>query len=137
MSTSLDSLDSDVVSVMPAISNGDEKETSSASSRSELIPFENFALQISVLKAIEALGFEFCTPIQAASLAHTLNGHAVTGKAQTGTGKTAAFLITIINDLFSNPVLEKRFLAEPRDLIVAPTRELAIKIASDSALLNR
>ena len=137
MSTSLDSLDSDVVSVMPAISNGDEKETSSASSRSELIPFENFALQISVLKAIEALGFELCTPIQAASLAHTLNGHDVTGKAQTGTGKTAAFLITIINDLLSNPVLEKRFLAEPRALIVAPTSELAIQIASDSALLNR
>lgn len=83
------------------------------------------------------LGFEFCTPIQAQSLVHTLQGHDVTGKAQTGTGKTAAFLITIINDLLSNPIQEKRYLAEPRALIVAPTRELAIQIASDADLLNK
>ena len=67
---------------------------------------------------------------------HTLAGHDVTGRAQTGTGKTAAFLITIINDLLSNPVEGKRYLSEPRALIVAPTRELAIQIASDSVDLT-
>lgn len=82
------------------------------------------------------MGFEYCTPIQSQSLVHTLAGHDVTGRAQTGTGKTAAFLITIINDLLSNPV-EERFLAEPRALVIAPTRELAIQIASDAALLTQ
>jgi ATP-dependent RNA helicase RhlB len=86
--------------------------------------------------AIAKLGFEFCTPIQAQSLVHTLAGHDVTGRAQTGTGKTAAFLITIINDLLTNPIEEDRFLAEPRALIIAPTRELAIQIAADSVQLT-
>ncbi len=103
---------------------------------SQPIPFDSFDLQKPLLDAIDKLGFEFCTPIQAQSLAHTLQGHDVTGKAQTGTGKTAAFLITIINDLLLNPIQEERYIAEPRALIVAPTRELAIQIANDSAQLN-
>lgn len=96
------------------------------------LSFDHFELQKPLREAIDRLGFEFCTPIQAQSLIHTLAGHDVTGKAQTGTGKTAAFLITIINDLLSNPIEEKRYLAEPRALVVAPTRELAIQIASDA-----
>lgn len=99
------------------------------------LPFDHFDLQEPLRKAIARLGFDFCTPIQAQSLVHTLQGHDVTGRAQTGTGKTAAFLITIINDLLSNPV-EERFLNEPRALIIAPTRELAIQIASDSEKLT-
>ena len=100
------------------------------------LSFDHFELQKPLREAIDRLGFEFCTPIQAQSLVHTLAGHDVTGKAQTGTGKTAAFLITIINDLLSNPIEEKRYLAEPRALVVAPTRELAIQIASDAAKLT-
>ena len=100
------------------------------------LSFDHFELEKPLREAIDQLGFEFCTPIQAQSLAHTLAGHDVTGKAQTGTGKTAAFLITIINDLLSNPIEEKRYLAEPRALVVAPTRELAIQIASDAAKLT-
>lgn len=103
----------------------------------ELLSFDNFKLQQPLREAITKLGFEYCTPIQAQSLVHTLAGHDVTGRAQTGTGKTAAFLITIINDLLSNPVEEDRFLAEPRALIVAPTRELAIQIASDAEKLTK
>lgn len=99
--------------------------------------FDSFDLQKPLREAIRKLGFEYCTPIQAQSLVHTLQGHDVTGKAQTGTGKTAAFLITIINDLLSNPIEEERYIAEPRALIVAPTRELAIQIASDANLLTR
>jgi ATP-dependent RNA helicase RhlB len=100
------------------------------------VSFDSFDLQEPLRDAIRKIGFEFCTPIQAQSLVHTLKGHDVTGKAQTGTGKTAAFLITIINDLLSNPIEEERYLAEPRALIVAPTRELAIQIASDASLLT-
>ncbi len=99
--------------------------------------FDKFDLHEPLRRAIRELGFERCTPIQAASLTHTLAGHDVTGRAQTGTGKTAAFLITIINDLLSNPPREERYLAEPRALIVAPTRELAIQIASDADQLTR
>ena len=100
------------------------------------LSFDQFELQKPLRDAIDKLGFEFCTPIQAQSLVLTLAGHDVTGKAQTGTGKTAAFLITIINDLLSNPIDEKRYLAEPRALVVAPTRELAIQIASDATKLT-
>lgn len=101
------------------------------------LSFDQFDLQKPLRQAIDAMGFEFCTPIQAQSLVHTLQGHDVTGRAQTGTGKTAAFLITIINDLLSNPIEGERYLAEPRALVVAPTRELAIQIASDAALLTQ
>jgi ATP-dependent RNA helicase RhlB len=107
-----------------------------SSSSSQQVSFDAFNLQDSLRKAIDDLGFEFCTPIQAESLRHTLEGHDVTGRAQTGTGKTAAFLITIINDLLNNPV-EERFLNEPRALVVAPTRELAIQIASDADQLTK
>lgn len=99
--------------------------------------FDSFDLQKPLQDAIKKLGFEYCTPIQAQSLVHTLAGHDVTGRAQIGTGKTAAFLITIINDLLTNPVEDQRYLAEPRALIVAPTRELAIQIANDSQDLSK
>jgi len=101
-----------------------------------VVSFNDFDLQKPLQDAINKLGFEYCTPIQAQSLLHTLAGHDVTGRAQTGTGKTAAFLITIINDLLSNPIEGQRYIAEPRALIVAPTRELAIQIGSDSQELN-
>ncbi len=102
-----------------------------------LTTFDEFDLREPLRQAIHALGFTHCTPIQAASLRHTLQGHDVTGKAQTGTGKTAAFLITIINDLLSNPVEGERFVGEPRALVVAPTRELAGQIAADAEELTR
>ena len=99
--------------------------------------FDAFGLPEPLRQAIRVLGFTHCTPIQAESLRHTLRGHDVTGKAQTGTGKTAAFLITIINDLLGNPPEGERYLAEPRALIVAPTRELASQIAADAEALTR
>ena len=99
-------------------------------------PFADLELAEPLQKAVFNLGFEFCTPIQAQSLAYTLEGHDVTGRAQTGTGKTIAFLLTILNDLLSNPK-DDRYIAEPRALIVAPTRELAIQIAADADELTR
>ncbi len=114
----------------------DVVETSGTRTEPETVSFDSFDIEQPLRDAIAKLGFEFCTPIQAQSLVHTLAGHDVTGKAQTGTGKTAAFLITIINDLLTNPIEEDRFLAEPRALIIAPTRELAIQIAADSVQLT-
>lgn len=99
--------------------------------------FSAFNLVEPLNKAIADLGFTHCTPIQSQSLKFTLQGHDVTGRAQTGTGKTAAFLISIINDLLLNPVAEKRYLGEPRALIIAPTRELVMQIASDAQNLSK
>lgn len=99
--------------------------------------FSSFHLVDPLRRAIDDLGFEACTPIQAQSLKYTLEGHDLIGKAQTGTGKTAAFLITVINDLLMNPITDKRFIGEPRALVIAPTRELVIQIASDAANLGK
>lgn len=77
------------------------------------------------------------TPIQQKVLHFTLAGHDAIGRAQTGTGKTAAFLISIINDLLNNPITEPRFRGEPRALILAPTRELALQIESDAKELTK
>lgn len=101
------------------------------------LSFDKLELQKPLRDAIRELGFQKCTPIQAQSLVHTLQGHDVTGRAQTGTGKTAAFLITIINDLLCNPIEEERFIGEPRALVIAPTRELAIQIANDAKNLTK
>lgn len=89
------------------------------------------------MHAIADLGFQYCSPIQAQSLPHTLAGHDVVGKAQTGTGKTAAFLITIFEDLLKNPLESERYLGEPRALILAPTRELVMQIAEDAKSLGQ
>lgn len=112
-------------------------ETVAASPAPERVPFSAFDLVDPLRKAIADLGFEYCTPIQAQSLEFTLQGHDVTGRAQTGTGKTAAFLITLINDMVSNPVTDTRYAGEPRGLVIAPTRELAIQIANDARDLGK
>lgn len=99
------------------------------------VRFHDFDLPEPLLRAIDELGFEYCTPIQAQSLRITLKGHDVTGKAQTGTGKTAAFLTAIINDQLKNPPEEERYVGEPRALVIAPTRELVMQIAKDAKAL--
>jgi ATP-dependent RNA helicase RhlB len=103
----------------------------------EKVKFDTLNLDASVQQGIDALGFEFCSPIQGRILPHTLAGNDAIGKAQTGTGKTAAFLITIFNDLLSHPIEGERYLGEPRAVIIAPTRELVMQIASDAQELGR
>ena len=103
----------------------------------EKVKFDTLNLAMSVQQGIDALGFEFCSPIQGRILPHTLAGNDAIGKAQTGTGKTAAFLITIFNDLLSHPIEGERYLGEPRAVIIAPTRELVMQIASDAQELGR
>src|SRR5690606_7587117 len=99
------------------------------------IRFHDLDLNLDVMHAIADLGFQYCSPIQARSLPFTLRGHDVVGKAQTGTGKTAAFLITIIEDLLKHPISEERFAGEARALVIAPTRELVMQIADDAKAL--
>ena len=99
--------------------------------------FETLNLHPQLKQAIDALGFKEMTPIQQKVLKYTLAGHDAIGRAQTGTGKTAAFLVSIINDLLQNPVKSQRFRGEPRALILAPTRELAIQIESDARELTK
>ncbi|GGO75883.1 hypothetical protein GCM10011348_01730 [Marinobacterium nitratireducens] len=99
--------------------------------------FHDFNLPDAVLHAIQDLGFQYCTPIQAATIEPALEGKDIIGKAQTGTGKTAAFLTGIITDLLDFPLGDERKLGEPRALIVAPTRELALQIASDAEGLGK
>lgn len=96
------------------------------------VRFHDLDLPDTLMHAIADLGFQYCSPIQARSLPYALRGHDVVGKAQTGTGKTAAFLITIIDDLLKNPVAGERYAGEARALIIAPTRELVMQIAEDA-----
>ena len=96
------------------------------------ISFSSFDLHPSLLAGLEAAGFNRCTPIQALTLPIALAGRDVAGQAQTGTGKTLAFLITVINRLLTKPALAERKPEDPRALILAPTRELAIQIHKDA-----
>ncbi len=104
---------------------------------SEDVSFDSLGLDASLMRGINALGFERCSPIQARILPYTLEGHDAIGKAQTGTGKTAAFLITLFNDMLNNPVEGERYLAEPRAVILAPTRELVMQIGEDARELGK
>ena len=99
--------------------------------------FETLNLHPQLKQAIDALGFKEMTPIQQMVLKFTLAGHDAIGRAQTGTGKTAAFLISVINDLLNNPIQGQRYRGEPRALVLAPTRELALQIESDAKDLTK
>ncbi|CAK9886446.1 MAG: ATP-dependent RNA helicase RhlB [Candidatus Erwinia impunctatus] len=94
--------------------------------------FSDFALHPQVIEALEKKGFHNCTPIQALALPFTLNGRDVAGQAQTGTGKTMAFLTSTFHYLLTHPAAETRQTNQPRALILAPTRELAVQIHADA-----
>jgi len=87
------------------------------------------------LAGIRDAGFEYCTPIQAATLPPVLAGEDVAGQAQTGTGKTAAFLLATLHHLEKHPPRQGRRPNQPRALMLAPTRELAIQIEKDAKVL--
>ena len=96
------------------------------------VTFSSFDLHPALLAGLEAAGFTRCTPIQALTLPLALNGRDVAGQAQTGTGKTLAFLVAVIDRLLKRPALADRKPEDPRALILAPTRELAIQIHKDA-----
>ena len=100
------------------------------------IRFDSFPIPAEVLKGIQDAGFSQCTPIQAGTLPVVLKGHDVAGQAQTGTGKTAAFLIAIYTRLLTHPPAADRRANQPRAVVLAPTRELAIQIHKDAEALG-
>lgn len=94
--------------------------------------FIDFPIHTNVLNALNSKGFEYCTPIQAKTFPITLNGNDIAGQAQTGTGKTLAFLIATFNHLLNHEIETAK--NQPRALILAPTRELAVQIGADAQL---
>ncbi len=96
--------------------------------------FEDFSLPKEILDGLDKAGFYHCTPIQAQVLPVSLTGRDVAGQAQTGTGKTAAFLVTVFSRILG---LENRKNGLPAALIVAPTRELALQIYEDASVLGQ
>jgi len=89
------------------------------------------------MQGIRDAGFTFCTPIQAQTLPVALAGRDVAGQAQTGTGKTAAFLVAMYQALLTRPPSSNRNKTSIRALIVAPTRELAVQIHHDAEIIGR
>ena len=99
--------------------------------------FDDFEIDTRIINGLKDAGFEFCTPIQAGSLPISLTGKDVAGEAQTGTGKTAAFLVACFDYLLKNPANKDRKNNNPRALMLAPTRELAIQIHKDALSIGK
>jgi ATP-dependent RNA helicase RhlB len=104
------------------------------------IRFDALDLPDEIQRGIRDAGFTFCTPIQALTLPPALAGEGVAGQAQTGTGKTAAYLITVYHKLLRSPPVRlsgrDADRAAPRAIIIAPTRELVAQIHSDAEILG-
>jgi len=98
------------------------------------IRFDEFDLPKEIISGLKDAGFTFCTSIQAETLPVSLTNRDVAGQAQTGTGKTAAFLVTVFCRLFS---LHEHRSDTPSALIVAPTRELALQIYEEAMVIGR
>ena len=99
--------------------------------------FHDFDLPSEVRHGIADLGFKYCTEIQALSLEQALAGKNIAGKAQTGSGKTAAFLVAILTRYLRTPESRAKSGGTPRALVIAPTRELVIQICKDADLIGK
>jgi ATP-dependent RNA helicase RhlB len=100
------------------------------------VRFTDLPLHPALLEGLARAGFTHCTPIQAAALPLALTGTDVAGQAQTGTGKTAAFLLALMNQLLARAPAPGRRPTQPRAIVLAPTRELAIQIHKDALQLG-
>jgi ATP-dependent RNA helicase RhlB len=101
------------------------------------LTFDSLQIPDSLKRGIAELGFTRCTPIQAQTLPEALAGHDVAGQAQTGTGKTAAFLVALFNRLLTEPAAEGRPKNGIRAIVIAPTRELAVQIHADAEAIGK
>ena len=99
--------------------------------------FHDFDLPSEVMHGIADLGFKYCTEIQALSLEQALAGKNIAGKAQTGSGKTAAFLVAILTRYLRTPENRAKDGGAPRALVIAPTRELVIQICKDADAIGK
>jgi ATP-dependent RNA helicase RhlB len=97
--------------------------------------FSELDLPYEVKQGIEHTGFTLCTPVQEAVIPRALRGEDVAAQAQTGTGKTAAFLISLFSRMIKNPAVDLG--DSPQALIIAPTRELADQIYHEAARLGK
>ena len=93
--------------------------------------FNQFNLDARLLKNVQAMDFEEPTPIQSATIPSALEGRDILGSAETGTGKTAAFLLPLLQKLINTPRTR-----EPRALVLLPTRELALQVAEQAQQLS-
>lgn len=100
------------------------------------LDFESLGLHPSLTASLNAAGFTRLTPIQALTLPDALAGKDVAGEAQTGTGKTAAFLVALMQKLIATSARAERRMQDPRAVILAPTRELAVQIHKDAVSLS-
>jgi len=96
------------------------------------VAFQDLKLAEPLLQGVNTAGFSHCTPIQAQTLPLALEGQDILGQAQTGTGKTAAFLLAVLHRLLTVPASPQRKKNQPRAIIIAPTRELAVQIHKDA-----
>lgn len=96
--------------------------------------FEELDIPEQVLEGIRAAGFAECTPVQAQTLPEALRGRDIAAQAQTGTGKTAAFLIAVFSRMFRQPSPGQG--PSPRALVIAPTRELAVQIDAEARIIG-
>ncbi len=101
------------------------------------VRFDSFTFDSRIMEGIKEMGFSLCTPIQAQTLPLALAGKDIAGQAQTGTGKTAAFLLATFQHLLTHPAAPERQVTQPRALILAPTRELAVQIHKDAMQLGK
>ena len=99
--------------------------------------FHDFDIPGEVMHGIAELGFKYCTEIQALSLEQALAGKNIAGKAQTGSGKTAAFLVAILTRYLRTPENRAKEGGNPRALVIAPTRELVIQICKDAHAIGK
>lgn len=104
--------------------------------KEDILRFHDLGLSPRLMKGIYECEYKYCTPIQQLILPESLKGKDVSGKAQTGTGKTAAFLITLFTRLMNNELSDRK-KGTPRALIMAPTRELVIQIEKDARNIGR
>lgn len=96
--------------------------------------FEELDVHFKVLEGIRAAGFTECTEVQEMTLPDALSGRDIAARAQTGTGKTAAFLIAVFSRMAEAPA--QKYGPSPRALIIAPTRELVVQIEAEAKLLG-
>ena len=101
------------------------------------VRFHDLDLPVEIMHAVFDLGFQYCTPIQAEIMSSTLAGKDAAGQAQTGTGKTAAFLISNITNLIRNPIVGEKRSGSPRVLIIVPTRELVLQVTKEAFALSK
>ena len=105
--------------------------------RDDAVRFHDFGLPLQIMHAVYDLGFKYCTPIQGKVLTHATERQNIAGRAQTGTGKTAAFLICIFSRFLADSRQRRYKPGTPRALVLAPTRELVLQIAQDARDLSK